>query len=469
MANFPIQYARELPTGRAAVAPARLDVRTGAEEEARAVSGFGAALFESGRRIADAQKAMEFSTFKRREEEFRLGALQALRVPGFDVNDDEAVAALKEKTNADRDALISKWQSVNDIYQMYRNEKDPQFDIDFEGEVQNIKARNVKDEFNLNAENLLAAAAAPEVSEEQRNAKMLEYLTLLEISLATDVISKAEYDFRTKSAPNDSILQQMRIQIGNNNPQGAIALSEQMTDPTADQMEYRDRLLARAGRDNVERQEADRAVINRTLFVDMNYDIFDLVEASTLDEKEKLSFYKLARTLAAAPPEGYKDNPVVMAKILPLIARGELTEPQIRNYVGKGLSPETAESIIKGDVFWRDYWFKESDDFLKRNLGWSSRDEVFMHPEGSVAYDAALRELRTIVLTEGLKGREVIEKARDIGLPYLTDYWKEVLVLEETRILKMTEMIRGKKVMEIPIEEEPELKPSVTLDDIWGK
>jgi len=262
----------------------------------------------------------------------------------------------------------------------------------------------------------------------------------------------------------------MRIQIGNNNPQAAVALSEQMTDPSADQMEYRDSLLARAGRDNVERQETDRAVINRTLFVDMNYDIFDLVKASSLDEKEKLSFYKLARTLDAAPPEGYKDNPVVMARILPMIARGELAENQIRTYVGKGLSPKTAESIIKGEYFWKDYWFKEADDFLKRNLGWSSRDEVFMHPEGSVAYDAALRELRTVVLAEGLKGREIIEKARDIGLPYLTDYWKEVLVLEEIRILKMTEMIRGKKVMEIPIiEKKPELKPTMTLDDIWGR
>lgn len=229
------------------------------------------------------------------------------------------------------------------------------------------------------------------------------------------------------------------------------------------------RLSKQAEKGNIEQQESDRALINKTLFVDKNYDIFNLVSASSLDEKEKLSFYKLARTLDAAPPEGYKDNPVLMAKILPLVAKGALTETEIRDYVGKGLSPETAESIIKGELFWRDYWFKESDDFLKRNLGWSSRDDMFMHPLGSVAYDAALRELRTIVLEERLKGREIMERAREIGLPYLTDYWKEIIGSSEAEILKMTEMVRGKKIAGLPVKKEPKLKPSTTLDDIWGK
>jgi len=270
MANFPIQYAKELPTGRAAVAPAHIDVRTGEEEIGRAVSELGGALFETGQRIAktkleaekkiaaeqlkskkkieDAQKAMEFSTFKRKDEEFRLSALEALKAPGFDVNDDEAVAALREKTNADRNALKSKWQSVNDSYRMYRNGIDPRWNVEFEGVLQDIKAKNVKDEFNLNAENLLGKG------------KMLEYQTLLETSLATDVISKAEYDFRTKSAPNDSILQQMRIQIGNNNPQIAIELSKQMTDPSADQMDYRDKLLRMSGQ--MMKQNTDKAEVD---------------------------------------------------------------------------------------------------------------------------------------------------------------------------------------------------------------
>ena len=243
MANFPIQYAKTLPTGRASVVRADIDVRTGAEEMARAVSRFGSALFESGQRIADAQKAMELSTFDRREEEFRLSALQALKAPGFDINDDEAVTALREKTNTDRDSLISKWTEVNDVYQMHRNQIDPRWNVQFEGAVQDIKARNVKDEFDLNAENLLGKG------------KLLEYQTLLETALTTDVISKAEYDFRTKSAPNDSILQQMRIQIGQGNPQGAIALSGQMKDPSADQMDYRNRLLQVAAKQNEDNLE----------------------------------------------------------------------------------------------------------------------------------------------------------------------------------------------------------------------
>lgn len=329
MAKFPIRFAETLPTGRAAVARADLDVRTGAEEMARAVSGLGAALFESGQRIADAQKAMEISTFKRTEEEFRLSALQAVRAPGFDVNDDEAVLALKEKTNTDRDALNSKWQSVNDTYQMYRNEIDPRWEIEFEGALQDIKARNVKDEFSLNAENLLGKG------------KMLEYQTLLEISLATDVISKAEYDFRTKNAPNDSILQQMRIQIGNNNPQVAIELSGQMTDPSADQMDYRDRLLNSVGKLN----DANLEVAHQ--------EYWQLLQAGRLDELErKINDPANPLPVTGAGGKNWWRNLItkreaVLAqtdlKIQTKVTDAIIFEPHtidpnaIRNYAGKGI------------------------------------------------------------------------------------------------------------------------------------
>lgn len=237
MAKLPgeIQYARTLPPGRAPVVPADLDVRTGEAEIARELAGFGAELFRSGLRIQDAQKAMEISTFKRKEREYRLGALKALRAPGFDVNNDDAVAAIREKADADRDALVSKWQSVNDTYQMYRDQVEPQWEVDFEGAVQNIKAGNVRDEFRLNAENLLGQG------------RLLEYQTLLEEALQTGVIYKTEYDFRTKNAPNDSVLQQMRIHLGNNNPQAAILAADVLANPTIDQLEYRNKLLRMAG------------------------------------------------------------------------------------------------------------------------------------------------------------------------------------------------------------------------------
>lgn len=330
MAKFPgIKYAETLPTGRAAVARADLDVRTGAEEEARAWAGLGAGLFESGQRIADAQKAMEISTFKRKEEEFRLSALQALKAPGFDINDDTAVTALRDKTNTDRDTLISKWRTVNDTYQMYRNQIDPQWGIEFEGAVQDIKAGNVKDEFNFNAENLLGKG------------KLLEYQTLLETALATDVISKVEYDFRTKNAPNDSILQQMRILIGNNNPQGAIGLSGQMEDPSADQMDYRNRLLQAAAKQNDNNLEVT------------HQEYWQLLQAGKLDELET----KINDPMNPLPVTGdggknwwrnliTKREAVLVQtdlKVQAKVADAIIFEPHtidpkvIRNYTGKGI------------------------------------------------------------------------------------------------------------------------------------
>lgn len=329
MADFPIQYAETLPTGRAAVARADLDVRTGAEEMARAVSGLGAALFESGRRIADAQKAMEFSTFKRREEEFRLSALQALTAPGFDANDDEAVLALKEKTNTDRDTLTSKWQSVNDTYQMYRNEIDPRWEVQFEGALQDIKARNVKDEFNLNAENLLGKG------------KLLEYQTLLEISLATDVISKAEYDFRTKSAPNDSILQQMDVQIDLGNPQGAIELSKQIADPSPDQIKVLGKLLRIVSKQNEENLE----VTHQEYWQLLQVGNFDALEAKLNDPANVLPVTgdggkNWWRNLIAKREETLAQTDL---KAQSKVADAIIFEPHtidpkaIRNYAGKGI------------------------------------------------------------------------------------------------------------------------------------
>jgi len=195
---------------------------------------------------------------------------------------------------------------------------------------------------------------------------------------------------------------------------------------------------------------------------------FDMIAQSNLSLDAKMEWETRLRVFDSYSEselaEAFQDKPTIMAKILPAVARREITDPatELKPLIGKGLSPETYASIVKDDYFWTDYWFKESDDFLKRNLGWSSKDEVFMHPEGSISYDAALRELRKAVMTENLRGQDIEKKATEIGLPYLIDYWRNILTLEEERILKMSSRLMGEGLPEkIPPETKPETKPKV--------
>lgn len=445
MAKFPIQYSKALPSGRAPAV--RADI--GAAELGQAYAGLGASIDKIGgvlfgvyQKIENTNKVIENSKAERHYETARSASFDTLKSPDFDINDDDAIEKLKATTEENMQAFKSKYPTVNAAATTRFNRNFDEWNTRFYGLVTELKADRAVDEQKTLEMHYYETGA-------------LEPFSKLQYSLkATGQQGPIERDKKIADFQKVSLLHQTRILLSDNKQetrgQSVKTAIENLNllDPkklSIKENEYRDKLLRMAANKNTEQQEADRALINKTLFADKNYEIFALVEASSLDEKEKLSFYKLARTLETAPPEGYKDNPVVTAKIFPLIAEGKLTETQIRGYVGRGLSPETAESIIKGEKFWKDYWFKKAEDFLKRNLGWNSRDAVFMHPEGSVSYDAALRELRTIVLDEKLKGREIIEKARDIGLPYLTDYWKEVLALEETRILKMTKMIRGEK------------------------
>lgn len=457
--KFPIEYAETLPTGRAAVVRADIDVRTGAEEEARALAHLGGALYGVGLKIHNANKAMELSTFRRKEEEFRLGALQALKASGFDVNNDEAVTALRDRTNADRDSLISKWGSVNNAYQIYRNDIDPQWDIDFNGEILNIKGANVKDEFNLNAENLLGKG------------KMFEYQTLLETALATEVITKAEYEFYTKSAPNDSILQQMRIQIGNNNPQIVIELSEQMTDPTADQMEFRDRLLNAAGRQNTAQDRVDEewtGKFSERLRFLLEPDqgeppTFEEIDQSPMSVEAKDKMRTKLRVFdnysEGELKEAFTDKGEVLAEIYDEIDKGLITSAaQITERIGQGLHPVTAEGIIK-DI--REPYKKDTEQMFRRIFGWSP-ELGFADDMAPFLYEKTLREWNAEIKKQDVVGDKIIEIGRAIVRPYFAEHIERTMPVEEDipRIMELAlgepEEIEEELLPEIPpIEEEP--------------
>lgn len=444
--KFPIEYAQTLPTGRAAVARADLDVRTGAEEEARALAHLGGALFGVGQKIHNANKAMELSTFKRQEEEFRLGALQTLKEEGFDVNNDEAVAALRDKTKADRDALVSRWRTVNNAYQIYRNDIDPQWKFEFDGAVLDIKAANVKDEFNLNGENLLGKG------------KMLEYQTLLETALTTEVITKAEYEFYTKNAPNDSILQQMRIQARSNNPQLAIELSEQLIDPTADQMQYRDRLLALCKTVRVQEVSAEQSRL-LTLWRQgkLTEDVIRTSKLAEFGSGSKETFYtKLDahnKAILAEKEEPFTESdPVVKAKVLERIRAGTIDETEISDLAGVGLSVDDADRFITRMEFFKSFWFRRTDTFFKSQMGWDGAYEKFMHPAGGLAYKLASDELFIAIETEKLRGKAVYDRGTLIAVPYIVDYWENVLMLKPPKVERLKKMLIG--------EIEPEITPT---------
>lgn len=237
--------------------------------------------------------------------------------------------------------------------------------------------------------------------------------------------------------------------------------------PEGDKQEVESELKTRVANRRAEtklalekQQEQDRDVINKMLFEEKNYDIYDVVNASSLDEKEQRNLLKLARQLIAEPPEGYKDDPVVMAQTLPKIARGEIVDPatELAPLVGKGMSPETYASIVKGDYFWKDFWFKRIDIYLKSQLGWDGAYEKFIHPEGGISYKLASDELFVAIETKKLKGKEIYDEGTLIAIPFIISYWENALMLEKPNIEKMKKMLlEGKVAPETkkPVKPEP--------------
>lgn len=186
----------------------------------------------------------------------------------------------------------------------------------------------------------------------------------------------------------------------------------------------------------------------------------DTIRESALDEFGKGSkdtFYKMidaqAKAVLQEKEAPFKvSDPETKAKVLEQIRNDEISRSEISELVGKGLSADDADRFISNMEFYKDFWFKRSDMFFKSQLGWDGAYEKFMHPEGGLAYKFASDELFKAIETEGLKGRDIYDRGSQIAIPYIMDYWENVLMLPKPQLERMVALLKGEAV------EEPETK-----------
>lgn len=170
----------------------------------------------------------------------------------------------------------------------------------------------------------------------------------------------------------------------------------------------------------------------------------------------KDTFYKMIDAQAKAILEEKetpytKSDPVVEARILEQIRDPsfKITEKDITELVGNGLSIDDASRMIGMlDVF-KGFWFKRGDLYLKQNLGWSDAYVKFVHPEGALAYSLAMDELFDAIETEKLKDKDIYDRAREIAIPHLIDYWENALVFEEEKLERLKKLLISERTPKI--------------------
>lgn len=261
--QFPIQYSEKIPSVRTpsggetgGLALARAYGQQGA-----ALTGLGTDVFKMALSIQKQEDAAEFSELKRKVDETGYAAFRAA------TGDEAADNAIWKKFEEDISSITSKRDNVNNMLREHINEVYPEWQDTFIKKGLAIRRKNVKDKFELESENLLGQG------------NMADYYKLLHTRLALNDISQAEFDFKAANAPNDSLLQQMRMAIGNGQIQQALNLATQIKGASADQMDYRDKLIKMAN------QQA--AINTDTVQNEITFGMFENRDA-TLPERETL-------------------------------------------------------------------------------------------------------------------------------------------------------------------------------------
>jgi hypothetical protein len=164
------------------------------------------------------------------------------------------------------------------------------------------------------------------------------------------------------------------------------------------------------------------------------------VLASNLDASDQLQYIKL---LATWEDDLFKDKPEVMADVLYRIQQGTITNKDIWGLVGQGVSPTTANQLTDPSSFYSDPGFRQADEFIKRNLGYQNDLIGWINPKATRWYDQAKNDLIKRIQREQLQGDAIRKAGYEISLPYLTQYWQEVMSMSPEEIRQSEEQIRA--------------------------
>lgn len=195
---------------------------------------------------------------------------------------------------------------------------------------------------------------------------------------------------------------------------------------------------------------------------------FDEINNSDLSQSAKEEWFTKLRVFDSYSEQeledAFRDQGAVLADIYERIEKNTITDREIRDTVGKGLSPTTAERMIEDREIWRQHWYKETEQLFKRILGWSP-ELGFADDMSSFLYEKALRDWREQVKEQKATGEEIIEIGRAVVRPYFIEHLVNVLKvpLEEdaARMVELAlgepEEIEKEPLPVVPKTEKPEL------------
>lgn len=166
--------------------------------------------------------------------------------------------------------------------------------------------------------------------------------------------------------------------------------------------------------------------------------------------------------------EAFSDQGPVLAEIYERIATNTITDKEIRNMVGKGLSPTTAKSIIEDRGIYQLPEYKETDQMFKRIFGWSP-ELGFADDLSAFLYEKTRRDWKKRIKVQKATGEEIEEIGRTIARPHFIEHLKATMPID-TDIPRMVELALGEPEEVARIEKEvspvlPEItKPKETKE-----
>lgn len=435
-------------------------MRTGAEEMARAWAGLGSTIFEVAENVYNRESVAEYSELKRKYDErgfalFNSATGDIALDPETDTYSGIDVDLWDRfEGGIEAELMQSKKPKVNTLIQQHINNTIVDWKESYYKHSLSIASKNADSKMEAEYENLLGQG------------RLVEAESLLDSQLAIKGPGyQEEYNAKIKSMPNDSILQQMRMQIGNNNPQGAIELSEQMTDPTADQMEYRDRLLNAARRQNTAQDKIDdewTSKFSERLRFLLEPDqgdppTFEEIDNSPMSVEAKDKMRTKLRVFdnysETELEEAFTDKGEVIAGIYDDIDKGIITtSTQIKDKIGYNLHPDTAQGII--DDIQKPYQ-KDTEQMFKRLFGWRPELGFDYEKRGWFLYEKTYREWKAEVKKQDAIGEKITEIGRRIARPYFIEHL--------TNEMPMADIDR---IIELALGEEEIVEPSPVLPEV---
>lgn len=450
MAKFPIERAKGTVPGIAPAARADIDVRTGARILARAISGLG----EDIEKFELMQASTELSEFKRkvREEHNRLAI-------SYDGNlDPNTFKAEYEKSLTVRQGLLPKNRFAARAAREWLNDRMPIWE---RGVEESRKAR-VKDNFKAGGFELKTEA--------ERTGDTSKYFQHLHIGGILDVYGKEEIaKLRQETTDNaERTLINELIRRGQTNQAFKAVDKSQLKPAEKRSLEGTITAAERAKQTQIELaiEQKDNEIgdgflelLSNKLEPDKSQLDFKMIVDSELSFDAKKEWFVKLRTFdnysEEELKEAFTDRGEILADIYDRLDNNTITDSEIREQVGRGLSAPTAQRIIKER---RQPFEKDTEQLFKRIFGWSP-ELGFKDDFAGFLYEKSLREWSEEVKEQKATGEKIIEIGRSVVRPYFLEHLQRTLA-SDTDITRMMELALGEETERLktpkPIEaEEP--------------